>query len=72
MNTMAKLLFGTMVALFLAGAVAAQICPGSHVTYLVRDKEGKPIDASGPNVSFAGGASGASERWKVSGKGWAR
>lgn len=59
-------------ALIVAGVVAGQTCPGSHVTYLVRDKNGKPIDASSPKVTFVAGTSGASKWWKVSGKEWAR
>lgn len=72
MKRVPKLVFAVTIALFLAGAAFAQTCPGSYVTYLVRDKKGNPIDAASPKVVFTGGASGASARWKVGPKEWAR
>lgn len=58
--------------LIVVGAAEAQTCPGSHVTYLVRDKKGKPIDASSAKVTFTAGTSGASKWWKVGPKEWGR
>lgn len=72
MKTIFKPLTAMVFVLMVGGVVAAQTCPGSHVTYLVRDKNGKPIDAASPKVTFVAGTSGASKWWKVSAKEWAR
>lgn len=72
MNRTTKLVFGVAIALFLAGAAYGQICPGSHVTYLVRDKRGKAIDAASADVKFTVGTAGPSRFWKVGPKEWAR
>ncbi|MBK9215097.1 MAG: hypothetical protein IPM59_05795 [Chloracidobacterium sp.] len=71
MNKIYTLAFAAAIMLFVAGATLAQTCPGSYVTYLIRDKNGKPVDAASSKVTLAAGASGASKRWKVSLKEWA-
>lgn len=72
MNSISKIILVGFFVLLSAGAVCAQICPGSHVTYLLRDKKGKPLDAASPKVTFTAGTSGASQRWKVGPKEWGR
>ena len=37
---------------FAGTAAYAQICPGSHLYYIIRDKKGKPIDAAESALSF--------------------
>jgi len=48
----------------------AQTCPGSHLTYIVRDDQGKPIDAEQRDLQFKveSETGPSTSKWFVSGK----
>lgn len=68
-GTIKFVLLIAFIVCFAAGA-HPQSCRGSHVTYLIRDAKGKPMDAASSSVAFEKGSSRASQRWKVSIKQW--
>lgn len=72
MKTIFGLCFAIALTLMFVVAAEAQTCRGSYVTYIVRDAKGKPLDAASSSISFTGGKSEASKRWKVSMKEWTR
>ena len=72
---MAKILQASLlmcIGLFIGVSVNAQSCRGSYVTYIIRDAAGKPLDAASSRITFEGGESRASQKWKVSLKEFAR
>ncbi|CAN5330095.1 hypothetical protein BH10ACI3_BH10ACI3_14880 [soil metagenome] len=70
MKTSIKLVFLFVLVICTVTGVNAQSCRGSYLTYLVRDAKGKIL--ANPNshgVTFAGGTSDASKKWRFSIKG---
>jgi hypothetical protein len=57
---------------FSAPAAFSQSCPGSYVTYIVRDKRGKVMNAADPKITFSGEEMNGRQRWRVAEKGFTR
>ncbi|MBV9216099.1 MAG: hypothetical protein JO053_07980 [Acidobacteria bacterium] len=51
---------------FLAASAHAQLCPGSHLTYFVRDAKGKLMNANSTRLSFTGSGKGTYAEWEIS------
>ncbi len=63
-----RALFPTCLILMMAIGAYGQICPGSSLIYIVRDKKGVAVDAGGKDVTFSSTGTTRSNTWKVSDK----
>lgn len=57
---------GTMAIAVATHSAQAQICPGSHLTYIVRDARGKPINAASKDLRFDPDNGTQSRKWGIS------
>ncbi|MEQ1922049.1 MAG: hypothetical protein ABL952_06035 [Pyrinomonadaceae bacterium] len=55
-----------------AAAAFGQICPGSDLTYIVRDSKGVAIDAAGNDITFEENNGTKFSKWKVTSKEFVR
>ncbi len=63
-----RALFLCCLVLLMAMGAYGQICPGSSLIYIVRDKKGVAIDAGGKDVTFNSAGTTRSNTWTVSDK----
>lgn len=57
---------GALVIVVAPQAVQAQICPGSHLTYIVRDPRGVAIDAASKVLKFDPDNGSPNRKWQIS------
>jgi hypothetical protein len=56
---------GGLLIVFAPQAAQGQICPGSHLTYIVRDARGVAIDAAGKDVRYDPDNGSKSYMWLI-------
>jgi hypothetical protein len=57
---------GGMLMVMAPQAVQGQICPGSKLTYIVRDTHGNAIDAASKDLQYDPDNGSANRKWRVS------